>query len=84
MVDARIVLDDYANRVINVIKAKFGLKDKSEAINKFITLYGDEVIEKEASEKYVQKVIIMSQEHLHKYGRRKMSLKELNQLCGLN
>ena len=46
MVYARITLNDYANKVLNVIKAKFDLRDKSEALNKFIDLFGDEVVEK--------------------------------------
>ncbi|HQT45132.1 MAG TPA: DUF2683 family protein, partial [Candidatus Micrarchaeota archaeon] len=43
MVFAQIELNDYTNRVLNVLKAKFGLKDKSEAINKFAEIYGDEI-----------------------------------------
>ena len=40
MVYARVVLNDYTNKVLNVIKAKYGLNDKSEALNKFADLYG--------------------------------------------
>ena len=42
MVYARITLNDYANKVLNVVKAKFSLNDKSEAINKFVEMYGEE------------------------------------------
>ena len=83
MVYARIFLDDYANRVLNVIKAKFDLRDKSEAINKFISMFGDDVVEKEASEEYIKKITQMKDNHFKKYGRRKMTLKELDQICGL-
>ena len=55
-ISARIELNEYANKVINMIKVKFGLKDKSEALNKFIELYGGDVIENEASEEYAKKV----------------------------
>ncbi|MBU0963090.1 MAG: DUF2683 family protein, partial [Nanoarchaeota archaeon] len=41
LISARIKLNEYANKVLNILKIKFGLKDKSEAINKFIELYGD-------------------------------------------
>ena len=55
MISARVELDDYANRVLGIIKIKFGLRDKSEALNKFIELYGEEIMEKEASEEYTKK-----------------------------
>ncbi len=81
MVFARIELTDYANKVINVIKAKFNLRDKSDALNKFIELYGEEVVEQEANHIYVQKVLDIAENHLKKYGHRKMSLQELDRLC---
>ncbi len=34
MVMARLQLTEYTNQVLNVIKAKFNLHDKSEAVNK--------------------------------------------------
>ncbi len=33
MVQALIDISDHTNRILNVIKAKHGLKDKSQAIN---------------------------------------------------
>ncbi len=36
MVNALIKIDENANRILNIIKAKYGLKDKEEAIN-FVT-----------------------------------------------
>ncbi len=83
MVYARIFLDEYANRVINIIKARFGLKDKSEAINKFVELHGEEVLGKDASEEYIKKLIGVEKLHLKKYGYRKMSLQELDAVCGI-
>jgi len=80
LISARVELNDYANRVLGVIKIKFGLRDKSEALNKFIELYGEEVIEKEASEDYIKKVLTISENHFKKQGNRKMSEKELNAL----
>lgn len=82
MISARVELNDYANRVLGVIKMKFGLRDKSEALNKFIEMYGDDIIEREANEEYIKKVISISENHLKKYGRRKMNIQELNKLCG--
>lgn len=81
MVYARITLNEYGNKVLNVVKAKFNLQDKSEAINKFIELFGDEIVEKEAHDQYLKKVLDIEKKHLQKYGRRKMTLQELDRLC---
>ncbi len=81
MISARVELDDYANRVLGIIKIKFGLRDKSEALNKFIELYGEEIMEKEASEEYAKKIIILVKKHFEKYGNKKMTLQELDKLC---
>jgi len=80
-VSARVRLDNYANKVLNMVKIKFGLRDKSEAINKFVELYGEDVIEKEANEEYIKKVMKTADSHFKKYGHRKMSLHELDKLC---
>ncbi|MBI4139432.1 DUF2683 family protein [Candidatus Woesearchaeota archaeon] len=81
MVFARVLLDEYANKVLNVIKAQFGLKDKSEALNKFVSMYGAEIVEKEPRDEYVKKIISIEETHLKKYGSKKMTLKELDVLC---
>ena len=80
-VSARVELDEYSNKVLGILKIKYSLKDKSEAINKFVELYGEDVIEKEASDKYTKKVIEIVNKHMKKYRKRKMSLQELDRLC---
>ena len=80
-ISARVELEDYANRVLGVIKIKFGLKDKSEALNKFIELYGEMVIEKEANEEYAKKVMQIADNHFKKYSSKKMSVDELDNIC---
>ncbi len=84
MVYARISLNEHANKVLNVIKAKFDLRDKSEAINKFVEMFGDEIVEKEAIDQYIKTVLQIEKQHFKKYGRRKMSTQELDKLCGIN
>ena len=81
MISARVELDDYTNRVLGIIKIKFGLRDKSEALNKFIELYGEEIMEKQASEEYIKKIIDVTKRHFEKYGNKKMTLQELDKLC---
>jgi hypothetical protein len=80
-ISARIELREYSNKVLGIIKIKYGLKDKSEAINKFIELYGNDILELEASEEYTKKVVDLSNKHFKKYGLKKMSTQELDKLC---
>jgi len=39
MVNALLQLNENTNRVLNVVKAKFGLKDKSEAVELVVSKY---------------------------------------------
>lgn len=80
IISARVELNNYANKVLNIIKIKFGLKDKSEALNKFIELYGDDVMEQKATEEYVKKVIEVTKKHYDRYKHKKMSVQELDNL----
>ena len=57
MVKAIVELDEHSNRVINVVKAKYGLRDKSEAIEKIVIDYEHEIMEPEFRPEFVQSVI---------------------------
>ena len=83
MISARVSLTPYANQVLAVVKAKYNLGDKSAALNKFVEIYGDEVVEKEANEEYVKRILDINERHIRKYGSRKMTLKDLDRLCGI-
>ncbi len=77
-------VSDYASRVLGVVKEKFGLRDKSEAMNKFAEMFGDEFIDKEAKDAYIKKIIEIEKKHIAKYGSKKMTLAELDRLCGIS
>ncbi|MCZ7358202.1 MAG: DUF2683 family protein [Candidatus Methanoperedens sp.] len=47
MVKAIVNINERANRVLNIVKAKHGLKTKSEAINKVVSEYGKSLLEPE-------------------------------------
>jgi len=83
MVSARVELDEYTNKVLGILKIKYGLKDKSEALNKFAELYGEEIVEKDAKEEYVKKMLEIVDKDMKKYGYKGMSLEELDKLCGV-
>ena len=57
MVDARVSLKKYSNTVLTVVKAKYDLKDKSQALNKFIEIYGSNEVEPRVKESYVKKLL---------------------------
>jgi hypothetical protein len=55
MVQAIVDIDERTNRVLNIIKAKFGLKDKSEAIDRMAEQYEEMILEPELKPEYVAK-----------------------------
>ena len=57
MVQAVINIDENANRVLNIVKAKFGLKDKSEAINLVVNEYEQTSLEPELRPEYRAKIM---------------------------
>jgi hypothetical protein len=78
MISARVNLNPYVNKVLGMVKLKYDLNDKSEAINKFVEMHGDDVVERDASSEYAKKIMKIADKHFKNYGRRKMSKKELD------
>jgi len=56
MVQAVITLSEHENRVLNIIKGKFGLKNKTEAIQLVISEYEKELLEPELRPEYIEKM----------------------------
>ena len=80
-----ITVNEYANRVLGVIKERFGLKDKGEALDKFARLYGEEYVEREMKEEFIRKILKMDEEYFKKHPKgRAMSFEELDKLTGVN
>ena len=73
----------YTSRVLGVVKEKYGLRDKGEAMDRFAEMHGEEYIEKEPREEYVKKILRIAEEHHQKHPNRRMTDKELDELCGL-
>ena len=55
MVQAIINIDEYTNRILNIVKAKYGLKDKSSAIEFMAMQYEEEILEPELRPEYIEK-----------------------------
>ena len=65
MVQAVIDIEEKTNRVLNIVKAKFGLRDKSEAINLVVDEYEQNSLEPELRPEYKIKLAkIMKGKHL--------------------
>jgi hypothetical protein len=65
MVQAMINITDHANQVLNIVKAKFGLKDKSEAINLVVDEYEQSFLKPELRPEYKKRLLaIIKGEHL--------------------
>lgn len=80
MIDARVKLNNYTNRVLGVIKAKYDLKDKTQALNKFVEIYGVNEVEPEIDSKYLDKLDVIEKNHLNKKKLTKMSISKLDKM----
>lgn len=56
MVQAMVNIDEKANRVLNIVKAKYGLKDKSQAINILTKKFEEQLLEPELRPEYIKKL----------------------------
>jgi len=62
MPQAVIKLDEHENRIVNIIKGKYGLKNKSEAITHIIKQYEEEVMEPELRPEFIEKMLKIKDE----------------------
>lgn len=56
MVQAVINLGEYEDRILMIVKGKFGFKNKSDAINFVIDKFEEEFIEPELKPEFVEKI----------------------------
>ena len=77
MVKAIIDIDESANRVLNIVKAKENLKDKSEAINLILSIYGKEMLEEELKPEFITELLKAQDEEV-------VEIKDWNKHFGLN
>ena len=56
MVKALFQFDDNTNRVLNLVKAKYGLKDKSEAVKLLVEKYIEMQMEPELKPEFIEKI----------------------------
>lgn len=56
MPKAVINLSEHANRVVNVVKAKEGLKGKSEAIERIVEAYEEHVLDPSLRPEFIEEI----------------------------
>ena len=56
MVQAIINIDDHTNRILNILKAKHDLKDKSQAIEFMAIKYEEDIMEPHLRPEYIEKL----------------------------
>jgi hypothetical protein len=56
MVKAMIDIDEHTNQILNIIKAKYDLPDKSQAINLVVNQYEEEILEPAFKPEYAEKL----------------------------
>ena len=56
MVQAIININERTNRILNIVKAKYGVNDKSQAIDIMAEKYEQEILEPELRPEFIQKM----------------------------
>lgn len=56
MVQAIIDIDAHTNQILNIVKAKFGLRDKSQAITVMAEKYEEQILEPQLRPEYLKKL----------------------------
>jgi len=79
-VNMNLKVNEYTSRVLGVIKEKYGLKDKAQALDKFTQMYGEEYADREIKDEIVREVIESCDRHIKKYGFRTRTVDDLRKL----
>ena len=62
MVQALVEIDENTNRVLNIVKAKYGLRDKGEAIQIVVERYIEEEDEPELRPEFIEKIKLIEKQ----------------------
>lgn len=83
LTQARFELDEYTTRVLDVFKGKHGLKNRQEALNRFVHEHGQDLVEPEVNQEALKEIDEILARHKKKHPNRTMTMKELDELLGL-
>lgn len=79
MVKAIVDIDKESNKLLNILKAQYGLKDKSQAINLLAKEYKKLILESGIKPEYVKKMREIKKERIIRIG----NLKDFKKRYGL-
>ncbi len=79
MVQAIINIKESTNRILNILKAKYGLRDKSQAIDIMAKEYEQEILEPELRPEYIERAKKIMKEKPIRVG----TPKDLRKMMGL-
>lgn len=57
MIQARVKMSDRTNQVLNIVKAKYNLKDKSAAIDLVVAQYEEKILEPQYSPEFIKEML---------------------------
>ena len=80
MVQAMVNISENANHILNIVKARYKLKDKSEAIEKVVLSCGRDLLEPDLRPEFIQRMEQISKEKTIKID----TLKNFRKRYGLN
>ena len=62
MVKALVNISNRTNRILNIVKAKYGLRNKSEAIDKILEEYENEILEVKLRPEFIEETLKIEEE----------------------
>ncbi len=68
MVQAIVNIDDHTNHILNIVKAKYNLRNKSKAIDMMAVQYEENILEPELRPEYIEKALKIMEEKPIKVG----------------
>lgn len=57
MIQARITISDRTNHILNIVKAKYNLKDKSAALDKIVADYEEKILEPQFKPEFIKELL---------------------------
>lgn len=57
MIQARVKMSDRTNQVMNIVKAKYNLKDKSAALDLVVAQYEEKILEPRYSPEFIKEML---------------------------
>ena len=57
MIQARVKISDRTNQVLNIVKAKYKLKDKSAALDLVVAQYEEKILESQYKPEFIKEML---------------------------